>query len=116
MLAPLAVYLSIMLITCALALLICWAYDNDAAEIAAGSSRSAVLEFPVHPHKKRFPPFNATLAHPPGGRARSVVNQRGAAQSLSSKRNSRRLRIVGIIRSPRRFDNAASEESYAEGE
>ena len=38
MLAPLAIDLLIMLITCALILLICWACDTDRAEIEAGQS------------------------------------------------------------------------------
>jgi hypothetical protein len=44
MLAPSAVDAVIMLITCALVLLICWACDNDRAEIEAGHSHRAVLE------------------------------------------------------------------------
>jgi hypothetical protein len=44
MLAPLAVYAAIILITCALVLLIGWACDNDRAEIEAGQSRRAVQE------------------------------------------------------------------------
>ncbi len=103
MLAHLAVFLLILLITCSVTLLICWAYDNDGSEIEAGPSRPAVLEFPVHRHKRRFPRVCATLTNPPGGRARSVVNQRWAAQSLSSKRNSRRPRriVKGVIKGGR---------------
>jgi hypothetical protein len=41
MLAPLGLYLVIMLITCTMSLLICWAYDNDSAEIRATRSRPA---------------------------------------------------------------------------
>ena len=44
MLAPSAVDAVIMLITCALVLLICWACDNDSAESAAVQSHRAVLE------------------------------------------------------------------------
>ena len=44
MLAPLAVDAAIMLITCALGLLICWAYVNDRAEIEAGHCQRAVLD------------------------------------------------------------------------
>ena len=68
MLAHLAVFLLIMLITCTLTLLICWAYDNDGVEIDAGRARPAVLAFPDRSHKRRFPPVCATLTHPPGRR------------------------------------------------
>jgi hypothetical protein len=116
MLAPLAVFLLILLITCSLTLLIIWAYDKIGADIEAGPSCPAVLEIPVHPHGKRFAPVCATLNQSPGGRARSVVIQRAATQSLGSKRSSRRLRKIGIIRSPRRFDNAAPEQSHVDEE
>jgi hypothetical protein len=116
MLAPLAVFLLILLITCTLALLICWAYDHDGAEIDAGPSRPAILEFPPRPHIKRLPQVYAMLTHSPGGRAKSVINLRGAAQSLSPKRNSRRLRKTGIRLCPRRLDFAGSEDSYLRGE
>jgi hypothetical protein len=85
MLAPLAVFLLLLLITCSLTLLISWAYDNCGVDIEAGPSRLAVLEFPVHLHRKRFRPVCATLNHPPGSRARSVVIQRGAAELLRMK-------------------------------
>jgi hypothetical protein len=44
MLAPSAVDAVFMLITCALGLLICWAYVNDRAEIEAGHCQRAVLD------------------------------------------------------------------------
>jgi hypothetical protein len=41
MLAPLGLYLLIVLFTCTMGLLICWAYDNAGAEIGATRSRPA---------------------------------------------------------------------------
>ncbi len=107
MLAPLAIFLATLLVTCTLVLVICWVFENDGVEGETGPSRPAVLEFPVHPLKKRFPPFCATLTYLPAGRARSVANRREDAQSLSSKRNSRRLRIIGTEHFPRPLDSAA---------
>jgi hypothetical protein len=92
MLAPLAVYLLILLIACTLSLLIFWAYDTDGTEIEAGRSRPAVLEFAVHPHKRRFAAVHAALTHPLGDRPRSVVDQRRAARSLCAKGKTRPLR------------------------
>ena len=96
MLAPLAVFLAIMVITCTVILLICWVCDNDGTERETEPSRPAVLEVPVHPLKKRFPPVCATRSYRPEGRSRSVVIQRGTAQSLSSKWNSRRLGKINL--------------------
>jgi hypothetical protein len=50
MLAPLAVFVSVMLIACTLTLLCCWAYDATRAETEAEvtRSRTAVFTFPVH--------------------------------------------------------------------
>jgi hypothetical protein len=53
MLVPLGLYLLIMLITCTMILLICWAYDTERAEIEAGRSDPADLEFPVRPNARR---------------------------------------------------------------
>jgi hypothetical protein len=41
MLAPLGLYLLIVLFACAMGLLICWAYDTEWAEIGATRSRPA---------------------------------------------------------------------------
>jgi hypothetical protein len=48
MLSPLAVSMAVMVITCSMSLLICWAYDIHRAEIEAGRSRPADLEFRIH--------------------------------------------------------------------
>ena len=95
MLVHLAVFLLIMLITCTLTLLICWAYDNDGVEIDAGRARPAVLAFPDRSHNRRFPPVGAPLTQPPFPRARLTIKHRGAALSLSPKSHSRRLRRMG---------------------
>jgi hypothetical protein len=100
MLTPLALFLLMMLIACTLTLLICWAYDTVGAEIEARRPRPAVLELPVHPHKRRFSAVCAALTQPPGDRRRSVVSQRGAARSLGSKRKSGPLPEQRIIRLP----------------
>jgi hypothetical protein len=70
MLAPMAVFLLVLLITCTIALLICWAYDNDGVENEAARPRPVVLKFPVHRHRNRLPRFGPTLPYPPGGRGR----------------------------------------------
>jgi hypothetical protein len=54
MLAPLGVYLVITLIACALALLICWAYDAYTAEIEAPQAIPVVLKFPVYSQQRRL--------------------------------------------------------------
>jgi hypothetical protein len=53
MLAPLGFFALIMLSTCTMILLICWAYDTDRAKIEAGRSQPADLEFAVHSHARR---------------------------------------------------------------
>ena len=117
MLAHLAVFLFILLMTCSLALLMCWAYDNYGVEIAAGPTCPGVLEFAGHSHKKkRFPPVSTTVTHPRRGRARSVVSQRGAAQSLSPKRYPRRLRKTWIVHAPLCSDKAAPQNHQVEEE
>ena len=68
MLAPLAVCLLVLLITCTIALLSCWAYDNDGVEIEAARPHRVVFKFPVHRHRNRLPRYRPTLTHPPGGR------------------------------------------------
>ena len=100
MLTPSAVFLFIMVVACTLTLLISWAYDTVGHQIEAEGSRPAVLEFPVQPHKRRFPAVHAALTHRPGDRLRSVDSQRGAARSLSSKRKARPLSKNRIIRLP----------------
>ena len=52
MLEPLGLFLTILLIACTVTLLICWVYDTHRAKVEAGRSRQAVLEFPVHHHKR----------------------------------------------------------------
>jgi hypothetical protein len=91
MLTPLAIFVLIMLVACTLSLLNCWADDTVGAEIEAATPRPAVLELPVHPHKRRFSAVCAALTHPPGERPRSVVSQCGAARSLGWKRKLRPL-------------------------
>ena len=54
MLAPLAIFLLIMLIACTLTLLICWGYDTHIAEIEASRSRPVVLKFPVYSRRMRL--------------------------------------------------------------
>jgi hypothetical protein len=54
MLTPLGFYLSIMVFTCALILLISWVYDTYGAAIVSGRSRPADLEFPIRTHTRRF--------------------------------------------------------------
>jgi hypothetical protein len=110
MLAPLAIVLAIMLITCTLILLISWVCDHYGTEFEAGPSRAAVSEFPVHHLKKKFPPVSAPPLHLLGGGVKLVVYQRGAASSLSSKRNFRQIRRNGMLDSPRRFDMFEDEK------
>ena len=101
MLAPLSVFLFIMVITCTLTLLICWAYDTVGHQIEAGGSRSAVLEFPVQLHKRRFPGSSCRARPTRRQTHRNRSNyQRGAARSLSSKRKFRPLSKNRIIRLP----------------
>jgi hypothetical protein len=57
MLAPLAVFLLIMLIACTLTLLICWVYDTVQPEIEARQSGSADLHSPVIPIRGDFRRF-----------------------------------------------------------
>jgi hypothetical protein len=54
MLTPLEFYLSIMVLTCTLDLLISWVYNTYVAVIVAGRSRPADLKFEIHIHARRF--------------------------------------------------------------
>jgi hypothetical protein len=57
MLAPLGLYLVIMLFTCTLSLLICWAYDTDRAEIRSTRSRPADPESVVDSILREWRPY-----------------------------------------------------------
>jgi hypothetical protein len=61
MLATLGFFLLGMLISCTMALLICWVYDTDRAEIEADRSRSADLPFVSYTTSDEWQPYFTSM-------------------------------------------------------